>query len=203
MLLFQKVVILQVKALILFNRKKKIHMLSDAQLIRLAKEDEYAFGVLYDRYFDAVYRFSFSRVGGNESLAGDITQQTFIKAMAAIIKYEDRGYAITSWFIRIAQNEINMYFRKSNKNISVEINENQLVTAAEEFEFDDVLNKGDLELLIEKINELKPAHSDLIELRFFQKMSFKEIAEIYQITEANAKMKIYRILDKLKREMKK
>ena len=175
--------------------------MTDSQLIRLAKEDEYAFGVLYDRYFEAVYRFSYSRVGGNESLAGDITQQTFIKAMAAIVKYEDRGYAITSWFIRIAQNEINMYFRKSKKTISVEINENQLVTAAQEFELTEVLQKGDLEKLVEKINELKPAHSDLIELRFFQKMSFKEIAEIYQITEANAKMKIYRILDKLKREM--
>jgi RNA polymerase sigma-70 factor, ECF subfamily len=38
---------------------------------------------------------------------------------------------------------------------------------------------------------------DLIELRFFQQLSFKEIADIYGITEANAKMRIYRILEKM------
>ena len=41
---------------------------------------------------------------------------------------------------------------------------------------------------------------DLIELRFFQEMSFKEIADIYSITEANAKMRVYRILEKLNKK---
>jgi RNA polymerase sigma-70 factor (ECF subfamily) len=45
---------------------------------------------------------------------------------------------------------------------------------------------------------MEQEHLDLIELRFFQEMSFKEIAEIYNITEANAKMRVYRILEKLK-----
>lgn len=187
----------------LFKRKTKIKTLSDSQLVQLAKTDEYAFGVLYDRHFEAVYRFVYSRVGGREELAGDLTQQTFIKAMGAIKKYENRGFAITSWFIRIAQNEINMFFRKAKKNIAVEINEKHFVQVAQEFEFENEFTKSDLELLLELINNLKPEHTDLIELRFFQKMSFKEIAEIYNVSEANAKMKVYRILEKLKRELKK
>ena len=48
------------------------------------------------------------------------------------------------------------------------------------------------------INELEASHLDIIELRFFQQMSFKEISEIYNISEANAKMRTYRILEKLK-----
>jgi RNA polymerase sigma-70 factor (ECF subfamily) len=44
--------------------------------------------------------------------------------------------------------------------------------------------------------------TDLIELRFFQEMSFKEIADIYDITEANAKMRIYRLLEKIQKNWK-
>jgi RNA polymerase sigma-70 factor (ECF subfamily) len=50
---------------------------------------------------------------------------------------------------------------------------------------------------VELLNTLKPEQLDLIELRFFQQLSFKEIADIYSITEANAKMRIYRILEKM------
>ena len=57
---------------------------------------------------------------------------------------------------------------------------------------------GYMQRLVQKVNELAPDQVDLIELRYFQGISFKEIAEIYNITEANAKMKIYRILEKLK-----
>ena len=59
------------------------------------------------------------------------------------------------------------------------------------------MSMEDQERLIEAINGLKQEHQDLIELRFFQELSFKEIAEIYDITEANAKMRTYRILEKI------
>jgi RNA polymerase sigma-70 factor (ECF subfamily) len=44
---------------------------------------------------------------------------------------------------------------------------------------------------------------ELIEMRFFQEMSFKEIADILEISEANAKMRVYRLLEKLKLKWKK
>jgi RNA polymerase sigma-70 factor (ECF subfamily) len=60
----------------------------------------------------------------------------------------------------------------------------------------------DQEKLMEQLNELPQENLDLIELRFFQELSFKEIAEIYSITEANAKMRIYRILEKMNKNWK-
>ena len=54
------------------------------------------------------------------------------------------------------------------------------------------------EKLIEMINELEQVQQDLIELRFFEGMSFKEIAAIYNITEATAKMRTYRILERIR-----
>ena len=51
----------------------------------------------------------------------------------------------------------------------------------------------------EKINNLDQDQRELIEMRFFDELSFKEIAEILDTTEANAKMKVYRILEKVKK----
>ena len=178
-------------------RKKKNGELSEPEIIALAKKKSRYFGILYDRYFDQIFRFTFKRLGGNEEIAGDLTQQTFIKAMANIGKYEDRGFPFSSWLYRIAQNEVSMFFRQEKKNFSVSIDENRLSEMAGEAEISNVMSTEDLEKLIEHVNHLKQEHQDVIELRFFQGMSFKEIAEIYDITEANAKMRTYRILEKL------
>lgn len=178
-------------------RKKKISELNESEVIALAKKKSKYFGVLYDRYFDQIFRFVFKRLGGNEDVAGDLTQQTFIKAMANLERYEDRGFPFSSWLYRIAQNEVSMFFRQEKKNISVSIDENRLQDIAGEANLTGHMSLEQQEMLIECVNGLKLEQQDLIELRFFQAMSFKEIAEIYDITESNAKMRTYRILEKL------
>ncbi|MGB1032673.1 MAG: RNA polymerase sigma factor, partial [Flavobacteriales bacterium] len=54
------------------------------------------------------------------------------------------------------------------------------------------------QLLAKKLTQLSSADFLLIEMRFFEKRPFKEIAEILEITENNAKVKTYRALDRLK-----
>lgn len=181
----------------LFQRKKDIHSLPESEQIRLAKLDHRYFGVLYEKYFDPIYRFIFKRLGGDEAVAGDLAQQTFLKAMANLGKYEDRGLAFSSWLYRIAQNEVNLFFRGEKKTRFVELGERQLAGVIEEAELSANMSQEDQEKLVACINALEPAQTDLIELRFFQALSFKEIADIYNITEANAKMRIYRLLEKI------
>ncbi|MNU73032.1 ECF RNA polymerase sigma factor SigW [compost metagenome] len=177
--------------------KKKTHTtFNETQQIELAKKDHRYFGPLYERYFEQIFRFVFKRLGGNEEVAGDLAQQCFIKAMANIQKYEDRGLPFSAWLYRIAQNEVNMFFRSQKKNYSVEISDRQLYAILEE-NGENSIQQEDLDQLIEIINNLDETQADLIELRFFQQLSFKEIADIYQISEANAKMKIYRLLEKI------
>lgn len=179
------------------RKPTEISKLSEAQIIALAKKKKRYFGVLYDRYFDQIFRFVFKRLGGNEDIAGDLTQQTFIKAMAHLGKYEDRGFPFSSWLYRIAQNEVSMFFRQQKKNYSVSIDESRLMDMAGEANLTNHMSMEDQERLVAAINNLQQEQQDLIELRFFQEMSFKEIAEIYDITEANAKMRTYRILEKI------
>ena len=178
--------------------KRNIKNLSESEIIELAKKESYYFGILYDVYFEQIFRFVFSRLGGNESIAGDVTQETFLKAMANIQKYEDRGFPFSSWLYRIAQNEVSMYFRKSKKDNFVPVEIEKLNGLKDEITGDAGISEVEIDHLISMINELEASHLDIIELRFFQQMSFKEISEIYNISEANAKMRTYRILEKLK-----
>lgn len=183
--------------------KRKTHIaLSEAEQIQLAQKDHRYFGPLYEKYFEMMYRFIFKRLGGKEEIAGDLVQQTFIKAMANIGKYEDRGLPFSAWLYRIAQNEVNMYFRSQKNNYTVEITDRQVIGILEEVG-ENEFTQEDLQQLIEIINNLEDSQIDIIELRFFQEMSFKEIADIYSITEANAKMRLYRLLEKIKQQWKK
>ena len=178
-------------------KKKNRTQLSDSELVKLAKVKRADFGVLYERYFDAIFRFIFKRIGGDEASTGDLTQQTFMKAMASLEKYEDRGLPFCSWLYRIAQNEVNLFFRANKKDFTLEIEDKQVLHILDEANLGNYMSIEDQEKLVLKLNELPQENRDLIELRFFQDLSFKEIADIYTITEANAKMRIYRILEKM------
>jgi RNA polymerase sigma-70 factor (ECF subfamily) len=83
----------------------------------------------------------------------------------------------------------------------VEINDRQLLSL---FEEDDVpqMDDADKEQLVAMLNSLDDDQMELIDMRFFQGMSFKEIADILEISEANAKMRMYRLLEKLKLKWK-
>jgi RNA polymerase sigma-70 factor (ECF subfamily) len=174
--------------------------MTDSELVELAKTRQDYFGELYERYFEQIYRFIFKRLGGLEDIAGDLTQQTFIKAMANLHRYEDRGYPFGSWLYRIAQNEVSMFFRNQKTVRHVEIEERKLKDLCDEAEIANYMDIDQQEKLIAILNEMEQENLDLIELRFFQGLSFKEIADIYSINEPSAKMRIYRILEKLNKK---
>lgn len=56
-------------------------------------------------------------------------------------------------------------------------------------------------LLVQALDGLKGHELDLIEMRFFEQRSFREIAELLDMTENNAKVKTYRILERLKKKL--
>lgn len=175
--------------------------IDDREQIAKAKKNRDAFGPLYEKYFERVFLFIFKRLGDQDT-TGDICQMVFLKAMMNIEKYQDRGAPFGAWLFRIASNELNMYFRKSKKTHVVEIEESGLINMMKEMEVsEDKVKEIQLqEKLIQVLDQLPTEKAELIDLRFFQGMSFKEIAEIYNITEANAKMKTYRLLEKIKKD---
>ena len=180
--------------------KTKEQIEAEYELIRRAQANPERFGPLYERYYKPIFVFIYRRVD-DEDITADLTSLTFIKTMNSLPKFEFRGLPFSAWLYRIASNEVNLYFRQSNKERSISIDDEGLDRLEnglhEEMQLD--LDKNnDEELLLSCMHELSADDVAYIELRFFEDRAFKEIAEIMGITENNAKVKTYRILDKLK-----
>jgi RNA polymerase sigma-70 factor (ECF subfamily) len=128
--------------------------------------------------------------------ARDITQQAFINALNNISKYENRGLPFKSWLYRIALNELNQCFRKKTSARYINIEDEHILELRVELEEDPY--EGFYARLADSLTKLDHENLSLIEMRFFEKRSFKEISEILGITENNAKVRMYRLLEKMK-----
>jgi RNA polymerase sigma-70 factor (ECF subfamily) len=75
--------------------------------------DGEAFGQLYDRYADMVHRYIAYRVGGNHTLAEDLTSETFLRALRRITSFTWQGRDFGAWLVTIARNLIADHFKSS------------------------------------------------------------------------------------------
>ena len=172
---------------------------TEQAVVEAAKKDPKNFAGLYDKYYEQIFRYIYQRVDDKEQ-AFDATQQVFIKALESLHKYEFRGVPFASWLYRIASSEVNNVYR-AQKHRTVNID------SAGVYGMMDEMEESKIEKYHDKIvdiigQELPEDELQLIEMRFFEKRSFKEIGEILEITENNAKVKTYRILEKLKKVIK-
>lgn len=161
-----------------------------------AKADIKRFSRLYDRYFDAIFNFIHRRTD-DEQEAADLTSITFFKAMQNLKKYEFRGLPFSAWLFRIATNEVNKLFRKKGKILVFSVEEDRLKDLIEvNNEFD--IQEERFEKVINALRDASTETIEVLELRFFEGRSFKEIAFILDISESGAKMRTYRAIDKIR-----
>ena len=168
----------------------------ELKVIETAKKDSRAFGLLYEKYYKPIYLFVYKRVDGKDTTE-DLTSQVFLKAMVNLPKYQFKGVPFSAWLFRIASNEINLYFRTSQKQRAVNLEEGGIDRLADGITKDDDIDK--VALVVKCINTLSEKDLEIIELRFFEKNSFKEVAYILGIKETNAKVRVHRIIEKLKK----
>ncbi|MCB0430971.1 MAG: sigma-70 family RNA polymerase sigma factor [Flavobacteriales bacterium] len=179
------------------HHKTKEEILAEHMDVRAAQRDSSCFSVLYDRYFRVIYAFVYRRVNNDADISGDVTSGVFLKAMLGLRKYRPSKVPFSAWLFRIALNEIKLHHRKTNRVQQVALTENMAVAMMREVEEDDESLETRQALLsaLEKLDDLE---STILEMRFFEEMSFREIGEVIGLKEAAAKVKTYRILDKLK-----
>lgn len=179
------------------------HTLTEAELqaewkeVQAAQQNPAHFRGLYNRYYQPIFRFVFTRVLDQEQTA-DLTAQVFLKAMQHISKYSYKGVPFSAWLYRIALNEINQFFRQNNRRPIVSLEDHHTNDLAQEMD-DKAGFEINLQQLKTVIQQLDPDELIMVELRFFEKRSFKEIGDIIEITENNAKVKMYRLLQKMKK----
>jgi RNA polymerase sigma-70 factor (ECF subfamily) len=163
--------------------------------IQRAKRDPESFGPLYKKYHEQIFRYIYQRMDDEET-AFDVTSQVFLKALNNLHRYEYRGVPFSSWLYRIAKSELYQSFRDRKSQRTVNIDSYQLYDLIDDFEDDDKeINRN---RLFECLKLMKEKDMQLIEMRFFEKRSFREIGEILEITENNAKVRAFRSIEKLK-----
>ncbi|MEQ1734685.1 MAG: sigma-70 family RNA polymerase sigma factor [Bacteroidia bacterium] len=167
---------------------------NEADEIKRAQHNPARFDVLYNRYYEPILKFIYKRVD-TKDLAFDLTQQTFCKAMANLHKYTPQGVPFSAWLYRIAMNELNLLFRSNKAQQALNVNVDEITNVLHEINTE---GEEKYEPLLAALTALAPDDLLLIEMRFFEKRAFKEIGEILDITEINAKTKTYRVIEKLK-----
>lgn len=149
----------------------------DAALaVRASRGDVAAFGLLYDKHVDAVYRYVYYRVR-DDAEAEDLTSDVFMKALRAIPKYEPRQ-AFLAWLYRIARNTVIDKVRRGGRQVSYEDalahpDAHQVVEPDTE-----LLALSDKMTLRNALAQLTPLQQEVIVLRFLEGFSTLEIAKL-------------------------
>ncbi len=165
------------------------------EAIQLAKQNnQKAFNFLLDLYWDDVYGFQLKRVS-NENDAEDITIRTFSRAFDKINTFND-AYQFKTWLITISKNIHIDLLRKSKNSISQRTTDNnesvyKVLDETPSAE-DKLITEQNLAKLLRDIKKLKPHYQEVIMLRYFQELSYKEISKELNAPINNIKVKLLR-----------
>lgn len=156
--------------------------LIDAQLVsRYLNGEEYALEILIEKYQHRISGFIFSKVKDRE-VTDDLFQDTFVKVIKSLKKggYNEEGKFLP-WVMRIAHNIIIDYFRKKNRIPVVKIKDDFnifSVISDESLHIEDQMVLNRIHFEVKALVSLLPEdQKEVIEMRLFKEMSFKEISE--------------------------
>lgn len=178
--------------------------LHDYKLVLLAVNngDQKAYAELMTRYKDSIY-FMLLKMVNNRDDAEDLTIEAFGKAFKNLRQYTP-DYAFSTWLFKIATNNCIDFIRKKRKNTfsidkNFENSEGDEMTVDFKSELLDpeekMMKKQKIKLMHEIVEKLKPRYRKLIELRYFQELSYEEIAEELQLPLGTVKAQLFRARD--------
>lgn len=171
----------------------------DVRLVAAAQRRRVKFVALYDKYFSRIYRYIVRRVGVQQE-AEDLTSLVFIEAMESLENYREQG-SFAGWLFSIARRKVVDHYRRSDGEILLEITEGDdlasMVGTLESW----VIHNERLHRLAQELQILTPEKQEVLTLRFFAGLKYKEIASVLAKSEGAVKMIAYRTLDELKGRM--
>jgi RNA polymerase sigma-70 factor, ECF subfamily len=161
-------------------------------LVEAAQNDPSRFADLYEHHFDRIYAFIARRVRDRYE-AQDLTSEVFHQALANIKRYTYRGVPFSAWLFRIASNAIVDRSRRMNRERDV-----LLQQESEDIQLQDSENHAHL---FQTVNGLPADQRRVIELRFAEQKSIREIAAEMNRTEGAIKQLQFRALQNLRARM--
>ena len=171
-------------------------------LVQRAQDgDTEAFGELYDRYVDLVYRYVYYRVGSAQ-VAEDLTSETFLRALRRLSSFTWQGRDVGAWFVTIARNLIADHYKSSRYRLEMTSDDVTAVSEAnqtQEGPENAVLEAMQNKVLLEAVKQLNAEQQECIVLRFLQGLSVSETAQAMGKNDGAIKALQYRAIRTLGR----
>lgn len=155
------------------------------------------FDPLYQGYVDRIYRFIYRRTAQRE-LTEDLTSVTFMKAMEKIHQYKNNKGVFAAWLYSIARNCITDHYRSHKDMQDIET---VWDLASQEDVTQTVDDRVNFDTLKTALAGLAPDKRDIVMMRVWDGLSYKEIAQITGKSEANCKVIFSRTIQSLKATM--
>ncbi|MEI6091596.1 MAG: RNA polymerase sigma factor [bacterium] len=171
------------------NRYKKYEDLELAEIICKKNNDsELAFKELYDRYSAVVHAYCY-RVVGDYDQAEDVFQETFIKFYQYVDNRDNAN--VKAYLFKIARNVHYNSMRNKKPTVDIENVENFIheYVSYDQLEMNEIVRKS--------INLLNDEYKEIFVMREYSDLSYRDIAELLQISEENAKTRFFRAKQKL------
>ncbi len=162
------------------------------RLVRTAQQgDRDAFAALVERYWDRLYRWLY-HLTRDRHAAEDLAQETFLKALAGLDKFR-AGTNFGAWLFRIAHNNFANQYRANRKREPLPAN----LPAPERGPAEQVSSQEALQGLGRALNRLPTDFRAALLLRVDEELSFRQIAEVLDLTEETARWRVFKARQKL------
>lgn len=149
------------------------------------------FESVYNKYFRDVYSFVLS-LSRNETIAEEITQQTFFKALESIDKFNG-NCKINIWLCQIAKNTYFTYYNKQKRFTTDDIVEEGREKSVEEI----ILNKEETLRIHKALHYLDEPYKEVFMLRVFGELPYSQISKIFEKTESWGRVTFHRAKQKI------
>lgn len=157
-----------------------------------------AFGRIYELFFSKIYRFIYFSLGDKE-LSEDLAQNTFLRCWRSLQSFSDTKGSFQAFLFTIARNILIDWYRKK-KEVSLEKVEDP--ASLENIE-SEAVKKEEKEIVWNALLRLKEFEKQVVILRYFEELSFADIAKIVGKKETAVRVKLHRTLKKMKHYLEK
>jgi len=161
------------------------------------RENTENFDQLYDKYVKKIFNFIYYKTHHKET-AEDLTSDTFMKALTKIHDFDESKGAFSTWLYQIARNTVIDFYRTKKSNLNID----DIWDLADG---EDILRDLDTAKKLTEVKKylktLKVEQREIVILRVWEGMSYKEISEAVGKTEASCKMAFSRTIERLREDM--
>ncbi len=156
---------------------------------------EEGFRCLVMKYQRQLYQVIRNKLSSHAD-ADDVLQNTFLKVFRHIARFEGRS-GLYTWMYRIATNEVNNHYKRENRNKVIFLEDN------EQYQADGYVNMDHLEQQVEIIVSMLPARQQMVfRMRYYDELSYKEIAAILDLSEGALKSSFHHAVKKIELKLR-